>query len=290
MSEAIVITRTPEIIAVEIRTLSNQFKQLALSYAIQIGQKLCEAKALVDHGEWTDWVQKNTEFGRSTAENLMRIFEEYGADQVGIFGDAKSQTLGNLSYTKALKLLDVPAEEREEFAQTIDAEHLSTRELEQAIKERDEAVKQKDIVSGKLEKSDKDLAKLKKSLQDEEGKAKKYNDEALRLKKQLEELQKRPIEVNAVQEDGEGVISEQLREAEAERDRAQERARELERKLATADPTTAQFKALYEETQGILSKLVGLIGTAPDEKRDGLRRSLRALFETYSGLVREGAA
>ena len=58
---------------------------------------------------------------------------------MSLFGDAKSQTLGNLPYTHALKLLAVPAEEREEFVEEHHVDELSSRELEKLIRERDEA-------------------------------------------------------------------------------------------------------------------------------------------------------
>ena len=65
----------------------------------------------------------------------MQIAKEYG-------NNSNFPTLGNLSVSNALQLLAVPAEEREEFAEAVDAENLSARELEQAIRERDEARKQ----------------------------------------------------------------------------------------------------------------------------------------------------
>lgn len=70
----------------------------------------------------------------------MRVFNEYGAAQIGIFGAVpESSTLQNLSISNALRLLAVPEDEREEFAEAVDAENLSARELEKAIKERDAA-------------------------------------------------------------------------------------------------------------------------------------------------------
>lgn len=85
------------------------------------------------------WLKEEVEFSQSSAQNFMRIFEEYGAKQVSLFGDAESQTLGNLPYTHALKLLALPAEEREEFAQEHHVEDISSRELEKLLRERDEA-------------------------------------------------------------------------------------------------------------------------------------------------------
>ena len=76
------------------------------------------------------------QFSQSTANNMMRIFEEYGDTQLGLFG-GDSQALTSLTYTKALRLLAIPAEEREEFVVENNVEELSTRELERIIKERE---------------------------------------------------------------------------------------------------------------------------------------------------------
>ena len=98
---------------------------------------------MLPHGQWGGYVREQLGYSQSTANNMMRIFEEYGAAQQSLFGpEAKSQALGNLSYTKALRLLALPADEREEFAEANDVEAMSTRELEAAIRERDEARRQ----------------------------------------------------------------------------------------------------------------------------------------------------
>lgn len=41
-----------DIVATEIRMLKTQAANMALSYAIEIGRCLTEAKAMVRHGEW----------------------------------------------------------------------------------------------------------------------------------------------------------------------------------------------------------------------------------------------
>ena len=126
-------------VTTEIRTLHRQAQRMILGYAIEIGRRLTEAKEMLPHGQWGEWLKTEVEFSQSTAQNFMRIFTEYGDSQTSLFGDAKSQTLGNLPYTHALKLLAVPAEEREEFVAEHHVDELSSRELEKLIRERDEA-------------------------------------------------------------------------------------------------------------------------------------------------------
>jgi hypothetical protein len=45
-----------------------------------------------------------------TATNLMRIFDEYGSNQIDLFdNNANWQALANLSYTQVVTLLWIPA-------------------------------------------------------------------------------------------------------------------------------------------------------------------------------------
>lgn len=166
MSE-LMINRTPELIAAEINNIKDQTRKMVLYNSIEIGRRLLEAKSMLEHGEWGNWLEEKVDYSQSTANNLMKIFKEYGSEQITLLGDnAKSQALGNLSYTQAVALLGVPEEDREAFIKDHDIESMSTRELQQAIKERDEA-----------------LEKLKNAKQVAEEK----NNEALKL---LEEKQK----------------------------------------------------------------------------------------------------
>ena len=131
--------RTPETVAAEIRS----FTASMLVNIIEIGRRMVEVKAMLPHGEFLPWLKENTGYSSSTANNFMRLYEEYGADQGCLFGaELNCQTFGNLTYSKALALLSVPKNEREAFAEEVDAENRSTRELKEAIAARDAALKQ----------------------------------------------------------------------------------------------------------------------------------------------------
>ena len=133
------INRTVDIIAAEINGIKAQTRTMMLCSSIEIGRRLVEAKGKVEHGQWGEWLEKQIDYSPRTAQNLMKIFEEYGADQLALFGDnAKTQTFADLTYSQAVALLGVPAEEREQFAEANQVDEMSTRELQQAIKERDE--------------------------------------------------------------------------------------------------------------------------------------------------------
>ena len=91
----------------------------------QIGKLLTEAKSMVGHGGWGEYLEKEVAYSQSTANNFMRLYEEYGE-----FGP-NSQTIANLGPTKAGLLLALPAEQREQFAE----EHKddSVRQLKKEI-------------------------------------------------------------------------------------------------------------------------------------------------------------
>lgn len=134
--------RNIEVVTSEIIMLRDQARSMAIAYIIELGKRLTEAKALLPHGEWGEWLKNKVEFSQKTATDYMRIYEEYGMEQETLLpGGTNLQAISNLSYTKVLALLAIPREERAEFVEENDVENLSTRELEKVIKERDEALK-----------------------------------------------------------------------------------------------------------------------------------------------------
>jgi len=213
--------RTPQLIAIEINSIKEQTRKMVLFNSIEIGRRLTEAKLLLGHGEWGEWLEKSVDYSQRTASNLMRIFTDYGSSQITLFCDnAKSQALANLSYTQAVALLGIPQEEREIFIQEHDIDNMSTRELQQAIKDKQELeAKLKEVETNKqvsesvLRTTEAVVEKLRNDLQVEKDKSKKEinrleasisetkgllseaeatglnNDEVERLEKDLEETQ-----------------------------------------------------------------------------------------------------
>ena len=285
--------RTLAVVTEEIRYLDNQAKRLVLGHAIEIGRRLEEAKAMIPYGEWGSYVEKELSYSQSTANNFMRIFDEYGAAQQSLFGPvADSQTLGNLSYTKALKLLAVPREERESFAQAVDAEHISTRELEAAIRERDEARKRAEDAERKIkaveereaayiDKCDRNVDYyMKESLAFEKKNAK--------LEKELAELKARPVDVAVQEPDPDAVeklaaelankAKEELeqkaaREVGAAEEKAAKAAEALKKAQEKAKTEREQLEAKLKEAEGKLAAA----GEADKAEEEALRAEAEAL-------------
>lgn len=182
--------RTPVLIATEINSIKEQTRKMFLYNSIEIGRRLVEAKQMVPHGEWGTWLQESVDYSQSTANNLMKIFDQYGADQLSLFGsDAKSQALGKLSYTQAVALLGIPDYEREEFIEKNDVESMSTRELQQAIKEKQEMAKKLKEAEKKAKEEQKAKEKIEKELKKLETQSKDHSLIVDKLKEDLEAAQ-----------------------------------------------------------------------------------------------------
>ena len=106
----------------EIITLKNQTAE----NMILMGQKFIEAKKLVPHGEWGNWLENKVGFSQRTANQFMRIAKEYISN---------SQSISNLEATKIYLLLELPVEEREDFVNQNDLQSMSTRDVKKKLKE-----------------------------------------------------------------------------------------------------------------------------------------------------------
>lgn len=203
----------------EIIELRRQANCIQVAYAVEIGRRLVEAKSILPYGTWGDWLKNEVDFSQSTANNLMKLFEEYGANQISLFGAiSNSQTIGNLPYSKALQLLSIPAEERETFAEEVHADELSVRELKAAIAERDRA-------------------------RAEYEKERKLNEE---LKERLEdaEIAKEDAEDKAKSADA---LIAKVRELEKQKDEAEDKAYKLQQDLAKAKANPKIPKSKLDE-------------------------------------------
>ncbi|MBC2721821.1 DUF3102 domain-containing protein [Desulfosporosinus sp.] len=252
------VDRTPDMIAIEINSIKEQTRKIVLFNSIEIGRRLAEAKLMLPHGEWGDWLSKSVDYSQRTASNLIRIFEEYGSSQMVLFCDnAKSHALANLSYTQAVALLGIPQDERAAFIHDHDIDNMSTRELQQAIKEKQELeakVMELEVAWAK----DKTVAVNSKRIADEKA------EEAQKL---LEEKQNIESDLR--------VTDKVLRDTQADVKRLQD-ALEEERQ---------QSKAEAERLAGLLSEAKA--NGASDEKVTQLQKELEEARKLVDTLTQE---
>ena len=301
--EAEFTDRTPEIVAAEIRQIADQTRKMVLNSSIEIGKRLCEAKEMVPHGEWAAWLEKNVDFSQSSANNFMKIYTEYGDIQGELWGaSAKSQTFGNLSYSQAVALLAVPAEEREEFVKENHVEDMSTRELQEAIKARDEAVKERDkareeldeaiknrekVIDSYIKEEENKITKLQKDIElankklkiEQEGHNAMMESAKKEKEDQLAEIERLKAELAAA----EAKEPEPTEEMQAEIERLKEKLKKAEQlgvERLAADEETARFKVLFQTVQNNFSELMdAMYSMRNEEKRGKGKAAVRALFE-----------
>ena len=247
-----------------------------VSSLIEIGGLLIEAKSMVEPKEWEKYIMDNFGYSTSSADNWMKLYREYGDDQAAFFNRLQdSQTFGRLSYTKLLALTDIPAEERLEFVEKNGVEDMSTRQLQQAIKERDDlrrklqASEEKQVeLEGDLddtkfylEKAQSrtaEIAEENKGLRDKANAAQKAQSaaeaEVKKLKKQLSDAE---AKAKQAAEDAkkatenpeipESVMEQMRRELEAEA--AKKAAEDLEKQLADAKKAVENANRAREEAE-----------------------------------------
>ena len=283
---------------------------------LTIGRGLIEAKGLLAHGEWLPWLTERVEFSERSAQNFMRLAREW----------SNPQTLADLGASKALALLALPAEERADFIASVHVvdgaekttEELSSRELAQAIRERDEARREAETAradAGAAEaaraKMAADMETANASLAAAREEKRKADQEAARLGSELAELKARPVEV-AVEQVADPAAIEKARaeavaemqkkldkareaknQAEAKRKNAEEaleqvrlqleeQAREEKKAALGSDKDLAAFEVFFTQAQEIVDKMHGILLKVRGRDQDAanrLEKAIRALSE-----------
>ena len=163
-------------LASEINLITEQTKQMVLMNFIELGKRLTEAKAMVKHGEWGNWLKERVNYSQRTANNMMKLYAEYGASGIA----SKSQSIANLSVTQAVALLEIPAEEREKFAEQNNAKDMTIREL------KEELAKKKAELAEEQSSTKAALAEAQKRHEQENARYKEQAEKALADKSRIE--------------------------------------------------------------------------------------------------------
>ena len=244
--------RNIEAITSEILQLKNDAGNAILG----IGQRLLEAKAILPHGEWLPWLTEQVEFSERQAQRFMKLAQEW----------ANPTALSDLGATKALALLALPPEERQKFLSEnhiVDGEEksvidMTSRELEKAVKERDEALHAAEAARAAAETADQSRAKMEadmtalKQLHQAAQAGETQAREALaKAQAELKALREKPVEV-AVEVD-QKALQEARREAEtrmqAKVDKAAEAQKKAEEQRKKAEEELAAIRQQLEAAQ-----------------------------------------
>lgn len=244
-------------VTAEIRAYQDAARRMAITYCIEVGRRLVEAKGMVAFGEWSSYLKEELGYSQSRANDLMRIFEAYAADQMRLDGDnLKNQAFGNLSYTQALALLALPSEEeRLAFVEGHDMDKISTRQLQEELRAR--LAKSQDKSEGALlsEMFDDGAREKAAAAQEDEtdllrDRLKAAEDEARtvgeRWEAAMDEIRSQNIRQEKLEEQAKQAAS-QLAAAEALAKAAEGKAVDLEKRLK--ETKAAEKKALQELKQ-----------------------------------------
>lgn len=305
LEQAVPAVRDIETITAEILTL----KQTAGDAILKIGQRLIEAKTMLSHGEWLSWLSEQVELSERAAQRFMRLAREW----------SNPTALSDLGATKALTLLALPPEEREQFISehhTVNGEEktvidMTSRELEQAVRERDEARLAAEAAQADARSAEESRAKMEADMALLKEQCRSSQDAVAAAQKELEELKAKPVDVAVMAVDQEKLdaaraeavaeMQAKVDKAKAARDKAEENRKaaeaalaeirtkleevgKAERKAAIAgDSDLAVFQLLFGQAQEIANKLHGLLikaqGREDGSQAAGMQKALSKLAE-----------
>lgn len=278
---------------------------------LTIGRCLIEAKDMLSHGEWLPWLTEKVEFSPRTAQNFMRLAREW----------SNTNALSDLGASKALALLALPPEERDQFMADHNVIDMSTRQLEQAIKERDEAraaaehaAADQRAAEQARDKMAEDMRLLNARLSGAREEREQAIQDISRLEAELAEVKARPVEVaveTVVDQDAiDKARADAIAEMQEKLDKAKEAAAKardkqkqaeasveilkrsleeqakVEKKAAMAgDKELAQFDVFYDQVKETGNKMHGLLikarGREDKTVAQVMENALRYLAEAF---------
>lgn len=299
-------------LASEINFIKRRTEQTVIMAAIEIGERLLEAKSRVPAGGWGTWLAENVDFSERKAQDMMRLYQEYGQGQAKLFGSTIDDTkLRALSYTQAVALLSIKdSDERADFINSQPVEDMSVRELEAAIKAKTKAEKEAEEAKQKLAVSETRINDLEGAIADSKAAADQKINRLKSAKKDLEEKLTAQTADIAYAES----VKKDLTDTKTELKETQQKLFEAEEKLnapiepavvyetpkeiteelerlraevakpqAAADEDKVKFLLYAQELSTLTQKILLLVTGIPDpEKQEKYKAKLRAMLATIN--------
>lgn len=297
----IIQERTLPVIISEIKIIEQHVTKTAIEGAIQIGERLQEAKDKIGHGNFGDWCKENLNYSQDTAQKFMKLAREYGDKNSMLANTAMSR---NFSISNALSLLKVPEEDREQFVEEHQIEDMTNKDLEEEIrklkKEKEELKHIAECRKGIIDRAESaandlryEAEDLKRKLQDAKTQAESDPEEMEKLQKKLrkaeESLKKEKEKLKKEQEDRQATIDKELKAA-GERMQEQTKASieglqsEIEklkkRQQNAGNESLLRFKVFVDQLQDAFSRAVECILDEEDqEQADKMNTALKAVLK-----------
>ncbi len=222
----------------------------AYSEMLEVGRCLNEAKEteLVPHGQWEEWVRRNTGMSERQAQKLMQAARSVGPNSA----------MARLPISKIQAILSLPEPEREGMAERAEGENLSLRELQkevdQAKKELAEAKRGNGDLRDAYARKSEEAKKLQEKLASAEGRPgngfspdaqKRINELAEAERKAKEEFQA----ISKVLEANTRSAAQAAQAALQEKERADKLAKELANAEAFLEQREAEHLDLLAKSQ-----------------------------------------
>lgn len=296
----------------EINMITEQTKQMLLFNSIEIGRRLTEAKSLVKHGEWANWLSERVNYSQRSANNFMKIYREYGESGLA----ANSQSIANLSVTQAIALLEAPSDERVKLAEQASEKDMTISELkaevrrvkeeladertstmralEQARKQHDEELARAEERTKEAYAAQQSLESQLKALRKEAAEAERANDEkaAAKVAEAVKQSEEQLKALNAQLGEKQGELDRMRKRHEEEIDLAKKTERELskaeiarkDKELGEVKKRIGQLSKSLEDEQGKAGE-VATLATARYAV-DELMRSYERVADIVEGVGR----
>lgn len=280
-------------IAGEINTIKDQARSYITNSCIEIGRRLIEAKAMIGHGNWTEWLKGSVDYNERTAQNLMAIARRFGeaGTQTHLIGpELDEEKVKELNYTQMVALLKIRDDgARTEIVNSGEAQALSSRELEAKVKELNEKLEEKTKQAEDLERKAETMRELaekergkqslaKREKEAAEDDAKKVRESMKQMAKEIRELKDRPVETAVVRE----IPEETKRQMEEDKKRIEDMETELEglRARAGKEDGEIQFSIAFESVKRDFAAMKEAVDAIRDtEKREKYRNAARKFLE-----------
>ena len=205
---------------------------------LTIGRCLIEAKDMLSHGEWRSWLEERVEFSERSAQRFMRLAREW----------SNPTALSDLGATKALTLLALPPEEREQFMEENNVIDMSARQLEQAIKERDEARAAAELADMKA----RPVEVAVETVVDQDAVDKARADAIAEMQAELDKAKEAESKAKDKQKQAEAAVEELKRSME-------EQEKVAKKAAMSGDVEMAQFDAFYGQVKEMGNKMNDLL-------------------------------
>lgn len=302
-------------LATEINTIKAQVQAVVQNATLEIGQRLIQAKAAVPHGLWGKWLSESVDYSERTAQMLISTFERFGNGQQRLFGaSVDPELVAQLNRSQLFTLMSIKNEDEciafmEEHRE--DLPDMSKRDLEKAIRERDQArqdldawrtqcadlTDKADKAAQKAEKLKAELTKLKADTAAGGEEVEKLKAENIEAQRQLaEERAKYEEQIKTLKEAQENADSEELHRVQVESAARAGRIKDLEKELenlkkAQPAPTVEisqgekDFGRHFENCKAEFTALMNAMGTIPAENQDKCRGKMRKMLDLMNQLI-----